>query len=281
MFLTTRKPEIQMLSQQLQTINTQLTMSLGLEMQRLKEQEKELQEALKLKTRTELIRAMENELDMDVLNENFLSSKSLTSLNNSQNNYTYTSEFLKSLNLDDDLRKSHQILDNLLKEYTNSSYLNSQNLRTLQNTARPNVIFTKSSKYTKKPLNLRTITIYKPAPTLDLNKQQTLNYANDGKYLSKSMLDLSRSNNFADNSLFNQRDYAKSIRDRHFYSGQENINGIKKSRIRETSTHMNKDPGYTTLPLSKTLVHKKPWSYGKVETNYYTFRDQTLRTRKL
>lgn len=112
----------------------------------------------------------------------------------------------------------------------------------------------------------------------------------DSLKISKSLSDLDRSSYF-DNSHFsstynpyalpnyNHNQHAKSIRDSYFYSDKETINGIPKSRIRKTAYLQNRDNGYTVLPISKTVVHKKPWSYGKVETNYYPFRDSMLKKK--
>lgn len=119
-----------------------------------------------------------------------------------------------------------------------------------------------------------------------MNQQQTFVLGDSLRY-SKSGSDLNRSSYFDNEHLstsynpyarpnYDPREYAKSIRDGYFYSKNETINGIPKSKIRKANYWNDKEYGYTVLPVSKTLVHKKPWSYGKVETNYYPFRDSML-----
>lgn len=120
-----------------------------------------------------------------------------------------------------------------------------------------------------------------------MNQQQTLVLGDSWRY-SKSTSDLNRSSYSSDNEhlsssynpyarpIYDPSEYAKSIRDNYFYSKKETINGIPKSKIRKTNYWNNADNGYAVLPVSKTVIHKKPWSYGKVETNYYPFRDSML-----
>lgn len=150
MLLTTRNPEMETLRQELQTINTKLQLSLDIEMQKLKEQEKELQEALKLKTRTDLIKAMENELAMDNLEESILNFKTISNFNSSlpQTYNRNSSEFLRNLNIEEDLDKSHQILDKLISEHNDQSQASmiqslNTNLKYLPN---PNVVDFKTKK---------------------------------------------------------------------------------------------------------------------------------------
>ncbi|RNA05894.1 hypothetical protein BpHYR1_038101 [Brachionus plicatilis] len=266
MLLTTRNPEIETLRQELQTINTKLELSLDIEMQKLKEQERELQEALKFKSRTDLIKAMENELAMESLEESMLDLKSVSNLNSSFHQTMKSSNtFLKK-----DLKKSHQILDNLMREYndqykTNMIQSYNTDFKSLPN---PNVIFSKSSKYSRTPQqSVKTVTIYKKPAEQNLNQQQTFVYGDSLSY-----------NPYAKPN-YNPQDYAKSIRDSYFYSDKETINGIPKSKIRKTTYLHDKDTGFTVLPVTKTLIHKKPWSYGKVETNYYSFRDSKLKKK--
>ena len=130
------------------------------------------------------------------------------------------------------------------------------------------------------PESVKTIRIFTKTPVQDLNSQQTLRYSSklEDDLRSKSINDLYQ---YA-RAATNERDYARSIRDSHFYSDKEKINGIAKSKLRNSTTFKTKtidNNSYTTLPLTKTLVHNKPWSYGKVECIYYPFRDNRLKRK--
>lgn len=136
------------------------------------------------------------------------------------------------------------------------------------------------------PQHSKTLRVYMKTPTQDLNRQQTFVYDTqlEDQLRSKSANNFNRSNLFDYNalarSIANERDYAKSIRDKYFYSDKETINGINKSKFRNSASYrQNTDHGYTTLPLSKTLVHNKPWSYGKVECIHYPYRDTKLKRK--
>lgn len=126
MLASTRKPEIEFLTQQLNSINEQFRTSIDYEMQRLKQEEIELQNALKLRTRQEFIRSLDRELLLEDLDS---SASDLRFTSNSYSNLKatypslvatskdYTTEFLTSDTLDENLRKSHQVLDKLIQDY--------------------------------------------------------------------------------------------------------------------------------------------------------------------
>ena len=118
-------------------------------------------------------------------------------------------------------------------------------------------------------------------PRKDLIKQQALTY--DAQY-AKSLSDLRKSaeanysllNSYKRN-ISNERFYPKITfnKTRHnkaLYSDKYTFDGRPKSTTRPNSSQSlrNTNQKYTTLPLSKTLIHNKPWSPGKVETNYYS-----------
>lgn len=143
-------------------------------------------------------------------------------------------------------------------------------------------VFSKSKK--NRTIPSTKTTLY--APISNLNNQQTLVYdesfLNDSLYNRrvKSAVDLNRSEYFDNKRLISssnpyatanltEMDFAKSIRDKHFY-------GDKSKR---TLTKSSNKKSFETLPISKTLVHEKPWSYGKVECNYYPYRDSKIQHR--
>lgn len=144
MLLKTKNHELESLRQELQSINSKLQLSLDIEMLKLKEQERELQEALKFKTRTDLIKAMENELALESLEESTQNLESLPYYNMSFNsNFTNSNQLLKSLKIEEDLNKSYQILDNLMKEYNNrydKEMVQSFNANNFKPLPKPNVV---------------------------------------------------------------------------------------------------------------------------------------------
>ena len=102
----------------------------------------------------------------------------------------------------------------------------------------------------------------------------------DQKY-SKSLTDLSNSANYSINDNFKnktktiQRNYPKIQFDkkRHsngLYSDKYTFDGRPKYTALRNSTSLSDNKSYTTLPLTKTLIHNRPWTPGKVNTNYYT-----------
>jgi hypothetical protein len=156
------------LTTKLNQVNNDLYYTIESELEKLKEQEKQLQTALKLKTRNELLRSMEKELVMDnggvflqdltnnntalmltnsmnlnqsAENEEQALSSSTRSypslLNNTIQNNNFVSSAIshyQTLNLnnlsksidvsDDGLRKSNQILDKLIRDYSMNSIEN-------------------------------------------------------------------------------------------------------------------------------------------------------------
>ncbi len=115
-------------------------------------------------------------------------------------------------------------------------------------------------------------------PRKDVPYTQPLTY--DQKY-SKSLTDLSSSANYSMYDTFKnktktiERHYPKIQFDkkRHsngLYSDKYTFDGRPKSTNLRNSTSLTNSHNYTTLPLTKTLIHNRPWTPGKVETNYYT-----------
>jgi hypothetical protein len=147
------------LTSQLEMVNSQFHSTIESELDKLKDKERILQAALKLKTRQTLMDTMERELEMDNLytdltnnnsalmltstNNDYLSSEPLrrssTSSSFSKNNNLvstaiadYQSANLSNLNRsidvsDEGLKKSNTILDKLISDY-NVSLSQSQNL---------------------------------------------------------------------------------------------------------------------------------------------------------
>jgi hypothetical protein len=102
----------------------------------------------------------------------------------------------------------------------------------------------------------------------------------DQKY-SKSLTDLSNSanysiyDNFKNKTKTTQRNYPKIQYDkkRHsngLYSDKYTFDGRPKYTSLRNSTSLSDNKSYTTLPITKTLIHSRPWTPGKVNTNYYT-----------
>ena len=108
-----------------------------------------------------------------------------------------------------------------------------------------------------------------------LNGQQTLVYNEsffDQLGRSKSSNELSKSAKQHENkpltrSLAFEQEYADALRrSRHLDSAS-----LPRSKLSH-SGKFEKSKAFATLPLSKTLIHEKPWIPGKVQTNYYSFR---------
>jgi hypothetical protein len=112
---------------------------------------------------------------------------------------------------------------------------------------------------------------------LSVSKSLNLSDSLNNLTRSKSTIELNKSLN--SNSLnLNERNLAKSIRDNHYYSKEEKFNGIPKSKLRNSGNfQLKQNEKYVTLPVSKTLVHNRPWSAAKVDTIYYPFRDSKLK----
>ncbi len=80
----------------------------------------------------------------------------------------------------------------------------------------------------------------------------TKNNSNYNKLLTKS---------YADYSIISKADLSKL-----------------KNSLRMSSEKSNK---YMELPLSKTVIHSKPWTPGKVETIYYPYRDTKISKKSI
>ena len=104
----------------------------------------------------------------------------------------------------------------------------------------------------------------------------------DAQY-AKSLTDLARQldqnysliNSYKKQNIPNERLYPKmtynKVRSRKsLYSDEYTFDGAPKMVRPRSTISFQQSQKYTTLPLTKTLVHNKPWSPGKVETNYYT-----------
>ena len=94
---------------------------------------------------------------------------------------------------------------------------------------------------------------------------------------SKSALDISSSQ--ANKSSYSfEKDYAMALRDKHFYSQPGQRKWSPDSSSQKIASNSQK---FTTLPVTKTLVHNKPWSPGKVDASiYYPYRDSKITSRK-
>lgn len=118
--MATSKSNIEQLNQTLQEVTNELQATIEFEMLKLKEQERELQNALKQKTRRNLITTMERELEMGNLNESNLlfTSTFKPSLTTSQTfNQTSKSNLNESIKLSDDsLKKSILVYNKLLDD---------------------------------------------------------------------------------------------------------------------------------------------------------------------
>jgi hypothetical protein len=127
------------------------------------------------------------------------------------------------------------------------------------------------------------------AKSQDLNEQQTLK--NDINFLTRSLYlnqrapaaseltqSLTNGESLRKSALISERELAKSIRDNYFYNSKEQLNGIPMHKLRGSQRpNTSESSKYVTLPVSKTLVHNKPWSYGHVDGNiYYPFRSQKI-----
>lgn len=325
MLTTTRRTlsssNLAQLSQQLDRINDELQWTVENELDRLREEERLLQSALKLKTRHELINSMEKELEMDAFirdvtnNQTALMLTATSDLNETRSR-NYVSSALagyetlnRSIDLSDDsLKKSNQILDKLIQEYSNTLSETSRTATTnelLRSAAfgtdyknqyalnqselvRPNVVY--ASKIRPVSAKYKTYKIFSLPATQDLNQQQTLRP--DTQFMTKSMQlreNLSTSTNLnrslADmdaslaRSTLNERELAKSIRDNFFYSTLDK----KRPKTSASLNNLSNNSKYLTLPVSKTLVHAKPWVPGHVDNSiYYPYRSSKIRreTRK-
>lgn len=131
MELTAQPDRIQYLTSTLQQVNQEFSSTIDEQLKRLKEEERELQNLLKLKARRELINSMEKELGLDFLNNSAnLSSSQLNSvilsksLNNSVNNDLLRSsnsfkDSLENTANEENLRKSEILLRKLNNEHSN------------------------------------------------------------------------------------------------------------------------------------------------------------------
>jgi hypothetical protein len=119
--LATSKSNIEQLNQTLQQVTNELQTTIEFEMLKLKEQERELQNALKLKTRRNLITTMERELEMGNLNESnllFTSTfkPSLTASQTFMNSQLNASNLNESKKLSDDSLKSILVYNKLIDD---------------------------------------------------------------------------------------------------------------------------------------------------------------------
>lgn len=128
MMLTSRTSQLSELTR----VNDDLKTQFDLELMRLKEREKQLQDALKLKTRLDLLNSMEKELAIDNLDDGGLSrSRTRSNLNNSVlfNNTSGTGKLTNSIGLstlstaddlvqlsDESLIKSGQVMSKLTND---------------------------------------------------------------------------------------------------------------------------------------------------------------------
>ena len=72
-----------------------------------------------------------------------------------------------------------------------------------------------------------------------------------------------------------ERDYARKIRED--YLGDKMQSSTKISPLSRSLTSMSTSgKEFLTLPESKTLIHAQPWSYGKVASPHYPFRDSRI-----
>lgn len=132
--LETKISDINYLTQTLQEVSGELQGTINLELQRLKEEEQQLKNAIKLKTRRELMNSMERELAMDnINNNNDFYSKTFSNFSTRNNLYETTKSELSPKNLaesikltDDYLQKSHQVLQSLISDYATWSAPNNK-----------------------------------------------------------------------------------------------------------------------------------------------------------
>ena len=325
-----RSSNLAQLTSQLNTVNNEFHSTINNELDRLREQERVLQTALKLKTRNDLINTMQRELAVDDFHQDLtghntalmLTSSTNKNLNSSfgnnssinlensfglsvstNNNFVSSAiadfqalnlnNLNKSIDLSDDgLRKSHIILDKLIREYSansteaanssvnellrsaafDPSYKNRHALNT-QEIVRPSVIY--ATKRPNQSANYRTKVL--AINRQDLNRQQTLR--EDLRFKTTHELNRSLARMSA---VLSEREMAKSIRDNYFYSSKDrSFNGIPRSKLRPSGSGDELNRSATNavrLPLSKTLVHDKPWSPGKVDGAIYY--NQKVRVHK-
>jgi hypothetical protein len=117
-------------------------------------------------------------------------------------------------------------------------------------------LFSRSSKDLNTSLNTQTqIRKILSAPQKDLNQQQTLTY--DQKYAMKSLYgNLSRSENYGKTKTISKNNDSKL----------RASTSLTRNRLTNSASYPHK---FTTLPVTRTLIHDKPWAPGKVETYYY------------
>ena len=117
-------------------------------------------------------------------------------------------------------------------------------------------MFSRSSKDLNTSLNTQTqIRKILSAPQKDLNQQQTLTY--DQKYAMKSLYgNLSRSENYGKTKTISKNNDSKL----------RASTSLTRNRLTNSASYPHK---FTTLPVTRTLIHDKPWAPGKVETYYY------------
>ena len=118
-------------------------------------------------------------------------------------------------------------------------------------------MFARSSKDLKTSLKTQAqIRKILSAPQKDLNKQQTLTY--DQKYALKSVYgNFSKSENYGKTKTISKNNNSNKLR-------------ASTSLTRNTLSNSASYPhNFTTLPVTKTLIHDRPWAPGKVETYYY------------
>lgn len=127
-------------------VNNELRATIDFEMQKLKEQEKQLQDALRLKTRMDLITTMERELQMEDLNDvdlgllqsnsnlrrtmqtdNLFQRTSLSNTNLSNSNNMNTSNLDEMIRLSDDSLTKSYLLMNKLNRSSSQNYNNPTN----------------------------------------------------------------------------------------------------------------------------------------------------------
>jgi hypothetical protein len=117
-----------------------------------------------------------------------------------------------------------------------------------------------------------------------LNKQQTLK--NDDDFIrnfirfnntNQIMKRTKSATDLANKSTLNKSNPNYNNMLTKSYAGYSTIskadlNKLKNS-LRMTSANSSK---YMELPLSKSVIHSKPWTPGKVETIYYPYRDTKI-----
>lgn len=140
-----------------------------------------------------------------------------------------------------------------------------------------NKIFAKNAKTSWKPQEpSRNAKMYLKPSNQNLNKQQTLVY--DQNFGASSSLPRTRSetdlNRYTINRSASRPANALSLSNN--YNTYTYGNSLRQSRNLNNSISRLGSNSYIRLPIGKTLIHNKAWTPGKVETNYYPYRDAKL-----